>query len=53
MSPAALAHQLEREAVERTLLEIEHTPRRIACELMLLRRLHAACTHRDSHGLPD
>ncbi len=55
MSPAALLQKLEREAIERTLHEVEnvHSPLRIACELILLRRLHAACAHRDHRGLPD
>ena len=55
MSPAALRQQLEREAVERTLYEVEnvYSPLRIACELVLLRQLHAACAHRDMSGMPD
>jgi hypothetical protein len=50
---AQVLHQLEREAFERTRFDVEQMPVRIACELMLLRRLHAACTARDARGLPN
>lgn len=50
---ARVLHQLEREAIERALLEIENCPRRVACELVLLRRLREAVMHRDRRGLVD